>query len=191
MAGTSGPSGDSHSASWLQVAAGVAAAAKSLQSCLTLCDPRDGSPAGSPVPGILQARTLEWVAISYSNAWKWKASGVGKVVIARRLGCKSPNVLNDYLGVFHLMRNAGPKKHHNHSLSYFLRHRKFKNDQNKTIITILHTAKKKQILWVIWSSPVTDSSVPCCSRSANEDVISYLSLLFCLEAFPVFQEVSF
>ena len=45
-----------------------AAAAKSLQSCLTLCDPIDGSPPGSPVPGILQARTLEWVAISFSNA---------------------------------------------------------------------------------------------------------------------------
>ena len=48
------------------------AAAKSLQSCPTLCDPRDGSPPGTPVPGILQARTLEWVAISLSNAWKWK-----------------------------------------------------------------------------------------------------------------------
>ena len=46
--------------------------AKSLQSCLTLCDPIDGSPPGSPVPGILQARTLERVAISFSNAWKWK-----------------------------------------------------------------------------------------------------------------------
>ena len=46
----------------------VAAAAKSLQSCPTLCDPIDGSPQGSPVPGILQARTLEWVAISFSNA---------------------------------------------------------------------------------------------------------------------------
>ena len=50
----------------------AAAAAKSLQSCLTLCDPIDGSPPGSPVPGILQARTLEWVAISFSNAWKRK-----------------------------------------------------------------------------------------------------------------------
>ena len=48
-------------------------AAKSLQSCPTLCDPIDGSPPGSPVPGILQARTLEWVAISFSNAWKGKA----------------------------------------------------------------------------------------------------------------------
>ena len=46
----------------------LAAAAESLQSCLTLCDPRDGSPPGSPIPGILQARTLEWLAISFSNA---------------------------------------------------------------------------------------------------------------------------
>ena len=52
--------------------AAAAAAAKSHQSCPTLCDPRDGSPPGSPVPGILQARTLERVAISSSNAWKWK-----------------------------------------------------------------------------------------------------------------------
>ena len=49
---------------------GVAAAAKSLQSCLTLCNPIDGSPPGFSVPGILQARTLEWVAISFSNAGK-------------------------------------------------------------------------------------------------------------------------
>ena len=55
---------------WYSTAA--AAAAKLLQSCLTLCDPTDGSPPGSPVPGILQARTLEWVAISFSSAWKWK-----------------------------------------------------------------------------------------------------------------------
>ena len=52
-----------------------AAAAKSLQSCPTLCDPRDGSPSGAPVPGTLQARTLEWAAISFSNAWKWKVKG--------------------------------------------------------------------------------------------------------------------
>ena len=56
---------------WAYTAA-AATAAKSLQSCPTLCDPIDGSPTGSPVPGILQARTLEWVAISFSNAWKWK-----------------------------------------------------------------------------------------------------------------------
>ena len=51
---------------------GTAAAAKPLQSCLSLCNPIDGSPPGSPIPGILQARTQEWVAISFSNAWKWK-----------------------------------------------------------------------------------------------------------------------
>ena len=50
----------------------AAAAAKSRQWCPTLCIPIDGSPPGSPVPGILQARTLEWAAISFSNAWKWK-----------------------------------------------------------------------------------------------------------------------
>ena len=49
--------------------------AKSLQSCPTLCDPIDGSPPGSPVPGIFQARVLEWVAISFSSAWKWKVKG--------------------------------------------------------------------------------------------------------------------
>jgi len=62
------------------VAAAVAVA-KSLQSCPTLCDPRDSSLPGSPIPGILQARILEWVAISISNAWKWK----GKVKLFSRV----------------------------------------------------------------------------------------------------------
>ena len=57
----------------------AAAAAKLLQSCLTLCDPIDGSQPGSPVPGILQARALEWVAISFSNAWKWKVKSESEV----------------------------------------------------------------------------------------------------------------
>ena len=61
-----------------------AAAAKSLQSYPTLCDPIDGSPPGSPIPGILQARTLEWVAISFSNAWKWK-------VKVKSLSCVRPS----------------------------------------------------------------------------------------------------
>ena len=59
----------------------TASSAKSPQSCPTLCHPTDGSPPGSPVPGILQARTLEWVAISFSNAWKWK----GKVKLLSRV----------------------------------------------------------------------------------------------------------
>ena len=61
-----------------------AAGAKSLQSCPTLCDRIDGSPPGSPVPGILQARTLEWVAISFSSAWKWKVKG-------KSLSCVRPS----------------------------------------------------------------------------------------------------
>ena len=56
----------------IAAAAAAAAAAKLLQSCPTLCNPIDGSPPGSAIPGILQARTLEWFAISFSNAWKWK-----------------------------------------------------------------------------------------------------------------------
>ena len=58
---------------WFHTAA--AAAAKLLQSCPTLCDPIDSSPPGSSIPGILQAKTLECVAISFSNAWKWKVKG--------------------------------------------------------------------------------------------------------------------
>ena len=57
---------------WGEDGSFIECAAKSLQSCPTLCNPIDGSPPGSPVPGILQARTLKWVAISFSNAWKWK-----------------------------------------------------------------------------------------------------------------------
>ena len=56
----------------VQLSPHTTTAAKSLQSCPTLCDPIDGGPPGSPVPGILQARTLEWVSISFSNAWKGK-----------------------------------------------------------------------------------------------------------------------
>ena len=55
------------------ISSAAATAAKPLQSCPTLCNPIDRSPPGSPVPGILQVRILEWVAISFSNAWKWKA----------------------------------------------------------------------------------------------------------------------
>ena len=64
----------------------AAAAAKLLHSCPTLWDPIDGSPPGSPVPGILQARTLEWVAISFSSAWKWKV----KVKLLSRVWLSDP-----------------------------------------------------------------------------------------------------
>ena len=68
------------------MAESAAADAKSLQSCRTLCDPTDSSPPGSPVPGILQARVLEWVAISFSSAWKWK----GKVKSLSRVWLSDP-----------------------------------------------------------------------------------------------------
>ena len=65
-------SGRHHNPKYVLCNTATATAAKSPQSCPTLCDPIDGSPPGSPVPGILQARTLEWVAIAFSNAGKWK-----------------------------------------------------------------------------------------------------------------------
>ena len=66
--------------------------AKSLQSCPTLCDPIDGSPPGSPVPEILQARTLEWVAISFSNTWKWKVKvkSLSRVWLSDPMDCSPP-----------------------------------------------------------------------------------------------------
>ena len=70
----------------------AAAAAKSLQSCLTLRSPIDSSPPGSPMPGILQARTLEWVAISFSSAWKWKVKvkSLSRVRLSNPMDCSLP-----------------------------------------------------------------------------------------------------
>ena len=71
----------------------AAATAKSLQSCPTLCNSIDGSPPGASVPGILQARTLEWVAISFSNAWKWKVkvkSFSHVWLLATQMDCSPP-----------------------------------------------------------------------------------------------------
>ena len=76
-----------------ETAAAAAAAARSLQSCPTLCDPIDSSPLGSSVPGILQTRTLEWVAISFSNAWKGKVKGrsLSRVrLLATPMDCSPP-----------------------------------------------------------------------------------------------------
>ena len=81
-------------------AAAAAAAAKSLQSCLTLCDPIDGSPPGSIVPGNLQARTLEWDAISFSNAWKWKVKG-------KSLSCVCPSHSMVFYYFFALITEEG------------------------------------------------------------------------------------
>ena len=75
--------------------AAAPAAAKSLQSCPTLCDPIDSSPPGSPVPGILQARILEWVAISFSNAWKGKVKvkSLSRVLLfVTPMDCSTPGL---------------------------------------------------------------------------------------------------
>ena len=71
-------------------AAAAAAAAKLLQSCPTLCDPIDGSPPGSPIPGILQARTLEWVAISFSNAWSESEVAQSCPTLSDPMDCSPP-----------------------------------------------------------------------------------------------------
>ena len=80
----------------------TAAAAKLLQSCPTLCNPKGSSPSGSPIPGILQAKTLEWVAISFSNAWKWKVKVklLSRVRLERPPGLQPTRLLRpwDFLG---------------------------------------------------------------------------------------------
>ena len=90
----------------------AAAAAKSLQSCLTLCDPIDGSPPGFSVPGIFQARTLEWVAISFSNAWKWKVKVKGLVISVLDFhGCGLGSVPSQRAEILHAVR---PVHSHTH-----------------------------------------------------------------------------
>ena len=86
----------------------AAAAAKSLQLCPTLCDPIDGRPPGSPVLGILQARTVEWVAISFSNAWKWKVkvkslSRVWLFTLLDPMDCSLPGLEANKLVVIKLL----------------------------------------------------------------------------------------
>ena len=77
----------------------ASSAAKSLQSCPTLCDPIDGSPPGSAIPGILQARTLEWVAISFSNAWKRKVKvkSLSRVWLLRPHGLQPTRLLRPWI----------------------------------------------------------------------------------------------
>ena len=95
----------------------AAAAVKSLQSCLTLCDPIDGSPPGSPVPGILQAGTPEWVAISFSNAWKWKVKV--KSLSRVRLSATPWTALEKQNSVLATIANTYSLKRTHFSVSYF------------------------------------------------------------------------
>ena len=110
----------------------AAAAAKLLQSCLTLCDPIDGSPPGSPIPMILQARTLEWVAISFSNAWKWKVKvkSLSRVHSSRPHGLQPTRLLHpwDFPG-----KSTGVGCHH---LLWFLGI--YPSNESVNIMTSLH-----------------------------------------------------
>ena len=83
---------------WLSGHAAAASAAKSLQSYPTLCDPRDGSPPGSSILGILQARTLEWVAISFSSTIKWKVKLKSCPTLSDPIDCSPPG--SSILGIF-------------------------------------------------------------------------------------------
>ena len=115
----------------------MSAAAKSLQSCLTLCGPVDGSPLGSPVPGILQARTLEWVAISFSNAWKWKVKVKSCPTLRDPMDCSLPG--SSIHGIF----QAGVLKWGAITFSDLM--------SKCTIKGLLFTVlSDKEVLWVLW-----------------------------------------
>ena len=114
--------------SYDQPAAAAAAAAKSLQSCPTLWDPIDGSPPGSPVLGICQARTLEWVAISFSNVWKWKVkvkllSRVRLLAIPWTAAYQAPPSMGlsrqDYWSGMPLLLHDQPRQHITKQRHYF------------------------------------------------------------------------
>ena len=106
----------------------AAAAAKSLQSCPTLCDPIDGSPPGSTIPGILQTRTLEWVAISFSNSWKWKVKvkSFSHVQLCDPMDCSMPGfpVHHQLLKLAQTHESVMPSNHpheqHYHMTQQFL-----------------------------------------------------------------------
>ena len=135
---------------------GAAAAAKSLQSCPTLCDPIDGSPSGSLIPGILQARTLEWVAISFSNAWKWKVkvellSRVPLLATPWTAACQAPPSMG-FSRQEYWSGVALPSPHI--SVSYFKNHtrdnpsenRSF-NKRERTVRTFFRLKKKRSVDW--------------------------------------------
>ena len=126
-----------------------------LQSCPTLCDPIDGSPPGSPVPGILQARTLEWVAISFSNAWKWKV----RVKLLSRVGlfnnlmdcCPPGSSVHEIFqarvlewGVIAFSRGRVGGEH------YFADHIQFHNQRNDDTIDL--SGSPKLVQWPVFRS---------------------------------------
>ena len=159
----------------------LAAAAKSLQSCPTLCDPRDGSPPGSPVPGILQAITLEWVAISFSNAWKWKVkvNSLSRVRLLATLYCSPPG--SSVHGIF----QAPPWTNH-HLLC--LRHlQKFPTEPLQICSCSIQTPndlKDKTDPWLLSVAPGISSKVLSLKVSHDPATWSVSSCSFCHSRFP-------
>ena len=121
-----------------------AAAAKSLQSCPALCDPIDGSPPGSPIPGILQARTLEWVAISFSNAWKWKVK-VKSLCRVRLLETPCPSMGFFQARVLEWGAIAFSNTHMQKVLIFRLHRYEYKENKYKDTNVIVH---KPQCYWI-------------------------------------------
>ena len=127
--------------------AAAATAAKSLQSCTTLCDPIDGSPPGSPVPEILQARTLEWVAISFSNAWQWKSeSEVAQscLTLSDPMDCSLPG--SSVHGIFQArVLEWG-------AIAFSMDYKNFKHTQTHRVNCVRRCICWAIIPWCLWAS---------------------------------------
>ena len=152
-----------HQGSPVWVHAAAAAAAKLLQSCPTLCDCRDGSPPEFPVPGILQARTLEWVAISFSNAWKWKVkvkwlSRVQLLATPWTAACHAPPSMGfarqEYWSGLPLPSPMGP---YQGIFKKLLRWYQFAADKNNCPHLKSVPDHKSRYFWGVFEEPLKDS----------------------------------
>ena len=115
----------------------------SLQSCPTLCDPIDGSPPGSPVPGILQARTLEWGAISFSSGWKWKVKVAQSCpTLSDPMDCSPPG--SSVHGIFQAMENfhwsGVPLLRSSNSITGYIPRRTESRDLNRYMYISVHSS---------------------------------------------------
>ena len=143
----------------------AAAAAKSLQSCLTLCDPIHGSPPGSPVPGILQARTLEWVAISFSNALKVKnGSEVAQscLTLSDPMDCSPPG--SSVHGIFQYW--SGVPHAQSYSLLYhefFVRHNIYLNTRYHEHYNMVFFSVNKFVYHILSHSSCVLTAMTYCS----------------------------
>ena len=139
----------------------AAAAAKSLPSCLTLCDPIDGSPPGSPIPGILQVRTLEWVAISFSNAWKWKVKVKSCLTLSDPMDCSPPG--SSVHGIFQArVLEWGAIAFSEKQAEVLLNHILTNSHLEQDLQDLLEQTSKKDVLFIIgdWNAKVGSQEIP-------------------------------